>query len=209
MAFPSRKSTAGFTLVELVLTIVILGFSLSILFPFFSAITHSPDPVLREKAVALAQAMMDEITAKKWDEKSPNGGNPPICTSESTGTADRASLDPGCAYPGTGPVASAPGLDGGETAGVDHRASWDDVDDYDGLSEPLGGFFYDQDGQQLPGNLTGFTRSVEVDYVASNAAPIENSTPVSANATDTKRIMVTVVSPLGETFILVAVSCNF
>lgn len=203
------RGAAGFTLVELVLTIVLLGFSALVLFPFFSAIDHSPDPVLREKAVALGQAMMDEILAKKWDENSPNGGNPPICTSESTSTADRASLDPGCTYPGTGPVASAIGLNAGETAGAANRSLWDDVDDYDGVSEPAGGLFYDQDGGQLPGSLAGFTRSVEVDYIASNAAPIDGATAVSANPTDTKRIVVTVTSPLNETLTLVAVACNF
>ena len=210
----AKKKTAGFTLIELVLTIVILGFSVMILLPFFSAITHSPDPVLREKALVLGQAMMDEILAKKWDAHSPNGGNPPICTSESTGAAVRSSLDPGCAFPGTGPVASTIGLDAGETAGANNRASWDDVDDYNGGTEPVAGFFYDQDGAQLPGNLTGFTRSVTVDYIASNASPIDTSAAISKGtaasaATDTKRIIVTVTSPLGETFLLVAVSCNF
>jgi MSHA pilin protein MshD len=204
-----QKKAAGFTLIELVLTIVILGFSAMIILPFFSAVTHSPDPVLREKAMALAQAMMDEITAKKWDAQSPNGGNPPICTSESTGAAFRPSLDPGCTFPGVGPVASGIGLDGGEAAGANNRMLWDDVDDYNGGSEPVGGFFYDQNGVALPGNLTGFTRNVAVDYIASNASPIDGSTPVSASTTDTKRIVVTVTSPLGETFALVAVSCNF
>lgn len=203
-----QKKVAGFTLIELVLTIVILGFSAMIILPFFSAITHSPDPVLREKAMALAQAMMDEITAKKWDAQSPNGGNPPICTSESTGAAFRPSLDPGCTFPGVGPVASGIGLDG-EAAGANNRMLWDDVDDYNGVSEPVGGLFYDQNGVQLPGNLTGFTRTVAVDYIASNASPIDSTTPVSASITDTKRIVVTVTSPLGETFSLVAVACNF
>jgi MSHA pilin protein MshD len=203
-----QKKAAGFTLIELVLTIVILGFSAMIILPFFSAITHSPDPVLREKAMALAQAMMDEITAKKWDEQSPNGGNPPICTSESMGAAFRPSLDPGCTFPGVGPVASGIGLDG-EAAGANNRMLWDDVDDYNGVSEPVGGLFYDQNGVQLPGNLSGFTRTVAVDYIASNASPIDSTTPVSASITDTKRIVVTVTSPLGETFALVAVACNF
>lgn len=210
----AKKKAAGFTLIELVLTIVILGFSVVVIIPFFSAITHSPDPVLREKAMVLAQAMMDEIIAKKWDANSPNGGNPPICTSESKNQAARPSLDPGCNFPGTGPVASAIGREGGEPAGANNRASWDDVDDYNGVSEPVAGFFYDQDGAQLPGDLTGFTRSVAVDYIASNASPIDSSAAISKGtaasaATDTKRIIVTVTSPLGETFSLVAVSCNY
>jgi len=210
----AKKKTAGFTLIELVMTIVILGFSAGIIIPFFDAIVHSPDPVLREKAIALAQAMMDEILAKKWDANSPNGGNPPICTSESTSHAARPSLDPGCTFsPATGPVASTIGLDG-EPAGADHRASWDDVDDYNGVIEPVAGFFYDQNGEKLPGNLAGFTRTVAVDYIASNAVSIDSSTAISKGtdasvATDTKRIIVTVTSPLGETFSLVAVSCNY
>jgi MSHA pilin protein MshD len=197
--FSAQKKAAGFTLIELVLTIVILGFSAVIIIPFFSAITHSPDPVLREKAIGLGQAMMDEITARKWDENSPNGGGP-IYTSESPSTAARL-------FPGS-VSASTIGLDAGETAGADKRALWNDVDDYNGVSEPLGGFFYDQNGAQLPGNLTGFTRSVAVDYIASNEPSIDSSTSIKGTATDTKRIIVTVTSPLGETFLLVAVSCN-
>lgn len=199
MLWSAKNKTAGFTLIELVLTILILGLSAIIILPFFSAITHSPDPVLREKAMALAQAMMDEILAKKWDAHSPNGGGP-IYTSESPATAMRP-------FPGTA-SASAIGLDG-EAAGANNRATWDDVDDYNGVSEPVTGSFYDQDGAALPGDLTGFTRTVAVSYIASNAAPIDIATPVSANSTDTKRIVVTVTSPLGETFSLVAVSCNF
>ena len=220
--FSAKEKTVGFTLIELVLTIVILGFSAMVIIPFFSAIVHSPDPVLREKAIALAQAMMDEIVAKKWDKNTPVGGGP-VVTGETPVASGTSCISAPysctgnrlycfvCRNPGYTPgTASAIGLDAGESAGANNRALWDDVDDYNGVTEPVGSSFYDQNGTSLPGNLTGFTRTVAVDYIASNAAAIDGSTPVSATPTDTKRIIVTVTSPLpDETFTLVAVLCNF
>jgi hypothetical protein len=61
--------------------------------------------------------------------------------------------------------------------------------------------------------LTGFSRSVAVDYIASNEPTMDFDTAsagsLDTNATDSKRIMVTVISPQDETFKLVAISCNF
>ena len=81
MKHPAYRPAAnqGFTLIEIIITIVILGAVAGILVPFFNAITHSPDPVIRERAISLGQAMMDEIMAKKWDANTPMGGGP-ICT---------------------------------------------------------------------------------------------------------------------------------
>lgn len=186
-----KRNRAGFTLIELVLTIIILGFSATILLPFFTAITHSPDPVLREKAVALAQAMMDEIMAKKWDENSPNGGGP-IYSGESPAASSR---------PFTGIVtASGIGLDVSET-----RTTFDDVDDYNDINETNS--FIDQNGEATA--MDGFTRTVAVAYISSSANPIDDTTATAGGTTDSKRIMVSVtITPLGETFTLVAVSCN-
>lgn len=205
----------GFTLIELIITIIIMGFAALIIIPYFAAVTQSPDPVLREKAIALGQAMMDEILAKRWDENTPNGGGP-ICTSESTNATARPSISVTCDFTGpSGTLASTIGREAGELAGAHQRANWDDVDDYHGLTEPLGGPFYDQTGAlPIPGTWTGFQRSVAVDYIASGTGNIDTSGAISAgslatNATDTKRIIVAVTSPLGETFQFVAVSCNF
>ncbi|MDR9502279.1 MAG: prepilin-type N-terminal cleavage/methylation domain-containing protein [Desulfurivibrionaceae bacterium] len=203
----------GFTLIELIITIIIMGFAAVIIIPYLTAVTHSPDPVLREKAIGLGQAMMDEILAKRWDENAPNGGGP-ICTNESGTGRGNSTYILDCTTETT-KIASAIGRDLGEDPGANQRAQWDDVDDYNGLTEPLGGPFYDQTGAlPIPGTWTGFQRSVAVDYIASGTGNIDTSGGISAgslatNATDTKRIIVTVTSPLGETFELVAVSCNF
>lgn len=190
---------AGFTLLELIMTIVILSLSSLILVPFFQSISHSPDPMMRQRAIALGQSMMDEILAKKWDENTPNGGGP-ICTTESN--ASRTSIAD-CAN-----QAGNIGLDSGET--TTNRGNWDDVDDYnDFLTET--DTFKDQENNTF--NLTGYSRAVSVRYIPSNSDPITATTPVGStsqvSATDTKKIVVTVTLPLTETFSFVAVSCNF
>lgn len=176
----------GFTLIEIVLTIVILGAVAGILVPFFSAIVHSPDPEMRERAISLGQAMMDEIMAKRWDENTPMGGGP-LNTAESTRGTTSATL-----------VASL-GVDAGE-----NRTTLDDVDDYNGINEANN--FTDQNGAAFV--LTGYSRQVAVRYIASNTNPIDQNTPAAAGTTDTKLVVVRITSPLGEVFNFVAVACN-
>ncbi len=183
----------GFSLIELVMTIVILGFLSMILLPFITSITRSPDPMIRQQAVALGQALMDEILAKRWDENTPIGSGPIGPTTESAR--------------GLTVAASTIGRDGGEV--VNNRTNWDDVDDYDGHTNT--GTFRDQNNNTF--TLTGYSRQVTVTYIPSNSNPVEADNPAgvtaSAQATDTKRVVVSVTSPLQETFNLVMVSCNF
>lgn len=181
----------GFTLLELVLTIIILGFSTIILVPYFQAITQSPDPLIRQQAIALGQAMVDEILAKRWDEFTPVGGGP-IRSDESPSGTVRLSKTLDAFDPLTA-IATEEGS----------RADYDDVDDYDGSSE--NNTFYDQTGGSF--TMRAFQRDVAVDYIASNSNPVDN-TAVAAGSTDTKRIMVTITSPRNEEFVFVAVSCN-
>ena len=184
----TRQHTQGFTLIEIVITIVILGAVAGILVPFFTAITHSPDPVIRERAIALGQAMMDEIMAKRWDENTPMGGGP-LKTNESARTATLATA-----------VANL-GADAGES-----RTTYDDVDDYRSMPVEIDNFT-DQNGNTF--SLPGYRRQVTVNYIASSSATITNTLPAaSVNTTDTKRVVVTITSPLGEVFNFVAVACN-
>ncbi len=181
----------GFTLVEFVVTIIILSFTSFIILPFFQSISHSPDALLRQRAVALGQAMMDEIMAKKWDSNSPNGGGPLNTTESSRGSVN----------------ASAIGREVGE--GPAARLTWDDVDDYNSFTES--DTFDDHAGSSF--SLNGYTRTVAVTYIPSDSDPITTSTPtgttIQASRTDSKRIVVSVLSPLNETFEFVAVVCNF
>ncbi|MFZ5763345.1 MAG: type IV pilus modification PilV family protein [Thermodesulfobacteriota bacterium] len=189
----------GFTLVELVLTIVILGTVTLILIPFVTSITHSPDPMVRQRAVALGQALMDEILAKRWDENTPVGAGP-ICSGESPSKGARPSLVDNCATPGAR-TASAIGADSGETG----RTLYDDVDDYNAMAEEVDNFT-DQHGTAF--TMTGYRRSAQVRYIASTLVTIDQNTPAAGGTTDTKLVVVTVTSPLGEIFTFVGAVAN-
>lgn len=184
----TSRQNQGFTLIEIVITIVILGTVAGILVPFFNAIVHSPDPVVRERAISLGQSMMEEVMTKRWDENTPMGGGP-LRTNESARGATWATL-----------VANL-GVDAGED-----RTTYDDVDDYRSMLLEIDNFT-DQNGTAF--SLPGYQRQVTIDYIASSSATITDTLPdVSANPTDTKRVVVTITSPLGEIFNFVAVACN-
>jgi MSHA pilin protein MshD len=203
---PRLPLIRGFTLIEIVITIVILGAVAGILVPFFNAIVHSPDPVIRERAISLGQAMMDEIMAKRWDENTPMGGGP-ICTGESSSQATRTSLLYLCTARATDPVnwwdtpVAGLGMDGGEI-----RIDFDDVDDYNGYKEEKNDPKLDQNDNQFL--LPGYSRTVSVSYIPSNTPSIDQNTTAAGTTTDTKLVVVTIISPLNETFYFVAVACN-
>lgn len=191
----------GFTLIELVITIVILSFTLALLVPFFQAIERSSDPIVRERTVALGQALMDEVLSRRWDENTPVGGGP-ICSGEGgTGrgaTVYGTALD--CTNPG-GLIASAVGDDGAAS-----RMEYNDIDDYNSMAAESDTFL-DQAGVAF--TYDGYGRSVQVDYVSSSLTTVDKNSPTAPGTTDTKRIRVTVTNPLGESFVFVALACNF
>lgn len=97
----------GFSLIEMVITIVVLGIALTALSSsLFSGVGKNADPLWQTKATQLSQAYLDEILAMKYQEDSPiEGGSVGSCT-----------------------------ISGPETSETD-REKFDDVDDYDGLVE--------------------------------------------------------------------------
>jgi len=103
---PHKQS--GLTLIELVITIVVLGIALSALVSALTTgIGRSAQPMWEGKALELSQAYLDEILAKKFDDTTPLGGGQVLlaaspCTQSSEGQA---------------------------------RAMFDDVDDYHGVSD--------------------------------------------------------------------------
>ena len=100
-------NSKGFSLIELVITIVVLGIALSALSSsLFSGVGRSADPLWQSKATQLSQAYLDEILSMRYQENSPLGG---------------------------GAVGSC-SIAGAET-GESSRSLFDDVDDYNGLAE--------------------------------------------------------------------------
>ena len=107
------KRRTGFTMVELVLTMVVISIAaLGVMSSLAFAVTHQSDGLWQAKSVALARTYFEEIMAKRFDEATPNGGVPP-CSVSTTACSSAASFS-----------------DAGED-----RAGFDDVDDYDGLVE--------------------------------------------------------------------------
>ncbi len=102
----SRNSSRGVTLIELVITIVIISVALVASLSSFSVITGRNSNVLvQSRALDLAQLYMDEVLSKNFDDATGSGGAP--------------------TYTGNCRI-----TDDGES-----RDNYDDVDDFNGLNE--------------------------------------------------------------------------
>lgn len=107
------RRTAGFSLVELVVFIVLVGVSLAgVLLSVQRGMSESGGPHIRYRVIELAQLYLDEIVSRRYDQQTPLGGTP-SCVTTTSCTA-----------------VAAFGPDGGEA-----RAAWNDVDDYHALKE--------------------------------------------------------------------------
>ena len=105
-----RKAVAqgGFSLVELIVTIAIFAVAAAGIFGSMSfALAHQSDSIIRTKEEALARSYFEQISARKYDELTPEGG-----------------------VPKCNPCSSDSAFDDGEA-----RANFDDVDDFDALDE--------------------------------------------------------------------------
>ena len=143
------KRQSGFTLIEAIMMIVVLGIAIPPLVYLYQQVSvRSVDHRYQMVALAYAQGMVDEIVSKPFED------------------ADLA----------TGSFGTEEGA----------RASYDDIDDFDGWSQ--------SPPQQINGtqmkDYGGFTRTVTVDNVA--AADPDPVMPQTDGSTNFKRIKVTV-----------------
>jgi MSHA pilin protein MshD len=157
----SKQQQRGLTLIEMVVTIVILAISLVAISSILSSgVGRSSDTTLELRSAALAQSYLDEILGKRFDENSHPRGIPP-CRSNCT-------------------LIGSFGPDGGET-----RAQFDDVDDYDGLDEGEGQLtpLQDANGDTRTG-YENFRVRVSVRYMDIGASGTEENLAVAANDLD-------------------------
>jgi MSHA pilin protein MshD len=114
-AMTKREASNGFTLVEMILTIVILAIALVSIAGMVSlGISNSANTLIEARATALAESYLDEVMGRRFDERSAASGRSPCFT-----------------LGGGRPCSTTMGPDGGETS----RDRYDDVDDYHNFSE--------------------------------------------------------------------------
>ena len=169
----SQRSQLGLTLIEMVLTIVILAISIITITGMLSGgVGRSADTTLELRSASLAQSYLDEILGKRFDEHSSPRGIPP-CRTNCTDEVDF-------------------GPDGGET-----RVRYDDVDDYHGMDEGAGQLtpLQDSEGNEREG-YENFRVRVSVRYLELGVSGEEENLAVAANdlddSQDAKLVTVTV-----------------
>ncbi len=136
----------GVTLIETMVFLVVVGIALGALLRVYQqAVMDSVDPVVRIRALEIAQAQLDEIIARKFDETTPVGGVPP-CN----------------------------GIGGDPCTGITADTDYDDVGDYNGYSDTSDANFLvnvqvNEAGSDLGvANANARLISVTVDYLDSN-----------------------------------------
>ncbi|WP_088329523.1 type II secretion system protein [Lacimicrobium sp. SS2-24] len=116
---PVNRAAKGFTLVEMVIGIIVFGIALTLITSLLLPQSgRSIDPIYQARATELAQSLLNEISAKSFDENSDRSGGSLRCGEDMNGDGSVES----CSMP------AALGLD--STESCSDRDSFDDVDDY-------------------------------------------------------------------------------
>ena len=146
----ARSSRRGFTIIELVIVIVVLGIAIPpLLYTISDTLTKNVKVRTIQTASVLGRGLMEEILSKRYDVNASSPWSNPL-----------------------GPAV-------GET-----RATYNDVDDFDGFTEnPISGF-------------PGYSSSVTVYYVDPDTTGLNTAEPDSSNTLDYKRIDVVIAHPL-------------
>src|SRR5690554_3762819 len=179
-----RSSQQGFTLVELIIGLVVLGLAVVMLaMLFFPQAQRSAEPILQTRAAGLGQALMLEIMSKSFDQHSDRTGGLLRC---------------GETYAPTCTESTALGPDDSEET----RALFNDVDDYHGLNSidaPLS----DALGQAIGHRYPNFNYAIDVCYY-----DVEEK-ECSPAITPYKLITITITTPLGQDIGFSAVRGNY
>lgn len=203
----------AFTLIETVIFILVLAVGLTgIVSLSTTASRDSALPMIRERALIIAHAYMDEIISKRWDENTPVGGGcvdtdgdlatpGDSCTAYCSALSDVQCSRSKCNLVGPADCQAADIVSGnlnlGPEEGAGNRAIWDDIDDYNGyVSTP-------------PETITAAAIPGYGDYTATVLVTQPAAAWHGIPAADVRRIAVTVAGPQGEALVLVSYRVNF
>ncbi len=207
----------GFTLTETVIFILVLAVGLTGIVSLSTTTSRdSAQPLIRERALVIAHAYMDEILSKRWDESTPVGGGcvdsdgnlatpGDTCSAYCSTLSDLQCSRSKCnlAAPATCQAAAviSGNLNLGPEEGAANRAIWDDIDDYNGYATAPPEAITSMAGAVVtaPGYSGDYSAAVAITATAWKTIP----------AADVRRIAVTVTGPLGESLTLVAYRVNF
>lgn len=94
----ARRGERGFTLIEIIIFIVIVGFGVAGVLSVMSMVTmHSADPLVRKQASAMAESVMEEILLKNYCDPDTATVNappaPPTCPVRIAADQEAARLD--------------------------------------------------------------------------------------------------------------------
>ena len=179
--FLTAVRQTGATLIELVIFMVIVGIAMAgIVSSINFNAQHSSDPVVKKQALAIAEALMEEIELMPFTWCDPDDANVRTATSSA-----------GCATLSENNTAPEPG----ETRGG--ATPFDNVNDYNGYCMATAGCaisnIRDINGTLIP-NLNGYTALVAVGTGSLNG--------ITAPSGAALHIKVTVTGPLNTTVVL-------
>lgn len=187
LAKPPALLTKGFTLIEIIVGLVVLGISFFLLTTLiYPAVEHSADQLHQIRAAELGQSMLNEIQNKAFDEESDKTGGFVRCGENSITCTANDELGP----------------EGGES-----RVSFDDVDDYDGLSYPSG-TIRDSQGELLDLYL-GYSLQVDVCNDGDYNGTCSDKIAANLDTQTAKLITVTVTTPMDFPIIFSTYKANF
>ena len=186
----NKLAAKGFTLVELVIGIVVFSIVLAIVTTLIvPQAVRSVDPIYQVRATELAQSLLNEITAKSFDENSDRSGGTARCNDDG---------ELACTLP-----ANLSLSDSGES-----RDNFDDVDDYIH-------FDFSTDGPSVlvanQGLYSGFDVQVSVIYDGNRDGDYDPGLDPSSELVEqrAKLITLTVTTPSNETLVFAAYRSNF
>ena len=168
---PMRYNPRGFTLIEMVVLIVVLGVGLTgITLVINQTVTQAPQALVQTRAMELAQTYLDEILQKRFDQQSGQGGIPRCDSTDNNAVACSNTLGPES----------------------ESRDWYNDVDDYNGVNDqpPItatGSTVNNYDGYRVQvsvsyaGTELGYSNNRRAKRITvSVTTPLGNVIPVSA-----------------------------
>lgn len=165
----NSRSQSGFSLIEVVLFIVIVGIGLAGILALYSQLNRaSVDPAVRKQALAIASSLMDEVQLKAFTFCDPDDAAN-VYTAASPAGCDPSKIE------GIGP----------ETFGTTETrtsatAPFDNVSDYHGFAMAAGAIA-DASGTVVPG-LASYSVSVTVAQAALDVVAATESLLVTVTA---------------------------